>query len=216
MCDQSHWSVQWNEELLGRVGSIGGCWEVACLLGHSTPPDTPSPSPCLSSLQLLRAKPGRGSGPAEQLLREGSSPLTCPRRRDAMGCGGSKPATKKDYASTTSAASHRAARTKPGDQRSEFDIGPGYKAIRHLGTLGSALCWGAGQGRPAGAGRPYGGLRRRQLRHRRQRRQRCTFTPPPRPLTSSLVARLLHVCRAGGHRRHVAVQGHPQRAGRGS
>jgi len=55
-----------------------------------------------------------------------------------MGCGGSKPRTKEDYGytttgGTTSAASHRAARTKPGDQRSEYDIGPGYRAVKHLG-----------------------------------------------------------------------------------
>jgi hypothetical protein len=49
-----------------------------------------------------------------------------------MGCGSSTPS--KDYG-TTSAASHKAARTKgAGDQRSEFDIGPGYKAVSHLGA----------------------------------------------------------------------------------
>lgn len=59
-----------------------------------------------------------------------------------MGCGGSKAtSTKKDHGGTTSAASHRAARTKPGDQRSEFDIGPGYKAIKHLGQGGTGDTW---------------------------------------------------------------------------
>lgn len=48
-----------------------------------------------------------------------------------MGCGASTPKTK-DYGTTT-AASHKAARTKPGDAKSEFDIGPGYKAVKHLG-----------------------------------------------------------------------------------
>lgn len=33
-----------------------------------------------------------------------------------MGCGASTPKVKQDYGGTTSAASHRAARTKPGDQ----------------------------------------------------------------------------------------------------
>lgn len=50
-----------------------------------------------------------------------------------MGCGSSTPKTT-DYGNTTTAASHRAARTKPGDERSEFDIGPGYKAVKHLGA----------------------------------------------------------------------------------
>ncbi|KAI3434633.1 hypothetical protein D9Q98_002700 [Chlorella vulgaris] len=56
-----------------------------------------------------------------------------------MGCGSSTPS--KDYG-TTSAASHKAARTKgAGDQRSEFDIGPGYKAVSHLGQGGTGDTW---------------------------------------------------------------------------
>lgn len=49
-----------------------------------------------------------------------------------MGCGSSKPHVK-DHG-TTSAASHRASRTRPGDERSQYDIGPGYKAVKHLGA----------------------------------------------------------------------------------
>lgn len=56
-----------------------------------------------------------------------------------MGCGASTPKTK-DYGTTT-AASHKAARTKPGDAKSEFDIGPGYKAVKHLGQGGTGDTW---------------------------------------------------------------------------
>ena len=64
-----------------------------------------------------------------------------------MGCGSSKPHVK-DHG-TTSAASHRASRTRPGDERSQYDIGPGYKAVKHLGAYrgargrGCQACGGA-------------------------------------------------------------------------
>ncbi|PRW57692.1 Serine threonine- kinase SAPK9 [Chlorella sorokiniana] len=56
-----------------------------------------------------------------------------------MGCGTSKPHTK-DHG-TTSAASHRASRTRPGDERNQYDIGPGYKAVKHLGQGGTGDTW---------------------------------------------------------------------------
>ena len=70
--------------------------------------------------------------------------LRCSRPQATMGCGGSKPAPKKDYGTTTSAASHKASRTRASDQRSEFDIGPGYTAVKHLGECRG--CTGRGRG----------------------------------------------------------------------
>ena len=78
-----------------------------------------------------------------------------------MGCGSSTPAVKDHHG--TSAASHHKARSKPADQQSLIDIGPGYKAVKHLGARGERVIASGGWGV---AGKPPPHLR---------------WPPPPAP-----------------------------------
>ena len=72
------------------------------------------PPPALGRHPTARAAPGRQLGAA------------------SMGCGSSTPV--KEYGTT--AGTHAAARKKDGESKTEFDIGPNYKPIKHLGGAG--------------------------------------------------------------------------------
>lgn len=50
-----------------------------------------------------------------------------------MGCGSSTP-VKSDRTTSTTASGHAKMRTRAGDGSSQLDIGPNYKAIKHLGA----------------------------------------------------------------------------------